>query len=239
MRILIGAPVRQDETTFKLYLDSLKALNTEGLEVEFLFMLHDSEHLKEFLNSTDYVEFFADSAYLKDARTHHWTTENLTDVTLMKNILLVTASDSYDAFFLVDSDLILHPETLQQLAKADKPIVSNVFWTRWQPNTEEMPNAWNYDQYSFLPGELERWKEPGLYPVGMSGACILIKREVIEAGVNYSPIYNVSHSLWEDRAFCIRAACAGFQIYMDTTYPAKHLYRESDVQEVLNSEIPS
>ena len=239
MRILIGAPVRQDETTFKLYLDSLKALNTEGLEVDWFFYLHDSPHLGKYLKGTDYTEFFSDSAYVKNAHTHYWKSENLTDVTLMKNTLLLMAKDEYDAFFLVDSDIILHPETLQQLVKANKPIVSNVFWTKWQPDELEMPNAWNFDHYSFLPGELERWRQPGLYPVGMSGACILIKREVIEAGVNYSPIYNVSHSLWEDRAFCIRAACAGFQIHMDTTYPARHLYRESDVQEVLNSEIPS
>ncbi|OAS21141.1 hypothetical protein [Paenibacillus oryzisoli] len=238
MRILIGAPVRQDEMTFKLYLDSLKALNTEGLEVEFLFLLHGSEHLIKYLEPHQYLGVTPGSEYKRDDITHHWTNENLAAVTYMKNRLLFEAS-AFDAFFLVDSDIILHPETLQQLVKADKPIVSNVFWTKWQPDEAEMPNAWNYDHYSFLPGELERWREPGIYPVGMSGACILIKREVILAGVNYSPIYNVSHSLWEDRAFCIRAACAGFQIYMDTTYPAKHLYRESDIQEVLNSEIPS
>jgi len=58
----------------------------------------------------------------------------------------------------------------------------------------------------------------------------LIHRDVIASGVNYSPLYNVSFSNWEDRAFCIRAAAYGYKIYMDTHYPATHLYREEDVK---------
>lgn len=234
MRILIGAPVRQDETTFRLYLESLKALNTESLEVEWFFFLHNCPDLRQLLKPSQCLCMKSTSAYVKDQNTHHWKQEVLKEVTTMKNMLLErTIEGGHDAFFLVDSDLLLHPETLQQLVKADKPIVSNVFWTRWTPDEPEMPNAWNVDHYGFLPGEIERWRQPGLYRVGMSGACILIRREVIEAGVNYSPIYNVSHSIWEDRAFCIRAACAGFPIFMDTNYPARHLYRDEDVQEVL------
>ena len=45
-RIMIGAPVRQDEETFVKYLESLKKLNTEGLEVDYFFILHNSKNLE-------------------------------------------------------------------------------------------------------------------------------------------------------------------------------------------------
>jgi hypothetical protein len=59
------------------------------------------------------------------------------------------------------------------------------------------------------------------------GACTLISVPALKAGLNFLPINNVS--FWgEDRWFCIRAEALGFPLYIDTHYPAKHLYRESD-----------
>lgn len=74
------------------------------------------------------------------------------------------------------------------------------------------------------------YREKGIFKVGGVGGCNLISRKVIEAGVNYNPIYNLSFSNWEDRAFCIRAAVLGFQIYIDTYYPAIHLYDKKCIQ---------
>lgn len=238
-RILIGGPVRQDETTFRLYLDSLDKLDTSGLHVDLAFILHNCPELESIANQYNrpgrevvVVAKLDDESDYKRSDTHEWKSVNLSTVAQMRNHFLALARH-YDALFMVDSDLLLHPQTLQMLVKADKPIVSNVFWTRWSPNDPEMPNAWMVDNYGFDEGRIEKWREPGLHQVGMTGACTLIRREVIEAGVNYSPIPNVSITTWEDRAFCIRAAVAGFEIWMDTTYPARHLYREEDVKEVL------
>ena len=229
MRILIGAPVRQDHTTFYKYLKALNQLDTTGIKVDFFFILHNSPRLKRFLKPSQLVEFSSDSEYIKNDFTHHWNSSNLTDVTRMKNALLrYTLENRYDYFFLVDSDIILKPQTLKTLLNNKKDICAEVFWTKWTPEQEEMPNAWHSDFYSFLHDEqFQEWKKEGCYRVGMSGACILIKREVILSGVNYSPIYNVSHSQWEDRAFCIRAAVHGYQIFLDTTCPPIHLYRQS------------
>lgn len=240
MRILIAAPVRQNETTFRLYLQSLKALDTTGHDVQWQFILHDSPHLEKFLSKDQFKCFRDDSQYVKNNVSHYWNDECLRSVTTMKNDLFYFCHyGGFDAIFLVDSDLLLHPKTLQQLVSVEKPIVSNVFWTRWQPGEPEMPNAWMADHYGFDSYDrIALWRRPGLYQVGMTGACTLIRREVIERGVNFSPIHNVSFTTWEDRAFCIRAACAGFPIYMDTTYPARHLYRDEDVQEVIRDGNP-
>ncbi len=227
MRILIGAPVRQDHTTFYRYLKALNQLDTAGCTVDFFFILHNSPRLKRFLKPDQYIEFESKTEYKRDQKTHHWTMENLSEVTQMKNFLLsYTLQNNYDYFFLVDSDLILKPETLQRLKSRKKEIIAEVFWTKWKPEGEDMPNAWMFDHYTFSHDyQYREWKRAGLYNVGMSGACILIHRSVIEAGVNYMPIKNVSHSVWEDRAFCIRAAVHGFDIYLDTTCPPEHLYR--------------
>jgi hypothetical protein len=230
-RILIGAPVRQDHTTFYKYLKALNQLDTDGIKVDFFFILHNSPRLKRFLKPNQFVEFESLNEYKRDNHTHHWTNENLKDVAIMKNALLRYVTDNkYDYFFLVDSDLILQPQTLKQLLSREVPIVAEVFWTKWTPDTDEQPNAWMFDYYGFhFDRQYEEFRKHDFFRVGMSGACILIKRNVIDSGVNYSPIHNVSYSLWEDRAFCIRAAVHGWYIYLDTTCPPEHLYRQKPV----------
>jgi hypothetical protein len=58
----------------------------------------------------------------------------------------------------------------------------------------------------------------------------LISRKALSAGVNYSPIQNIRCIEGEDRFFCIRAICNGFKLYIDTHYPALHLYRQADYE---------
>jgi len=78
------------------------------------------------------------------------------------------------------------------------------------------------------------WLEPGLYKVGGTGGLILAKRRVFEAGVGYAPIPNIRKALrGEDRFFCVRAACAGFDIWMDTHVPAIHLFGEKEYNAYL------
>jgi hypothetical protein len=232
MRILIGAPVRQSAEVFKLYLESLNQLERGGHTIDYFFILHNSPELTTYLEPHQYQQCKSDDEYKKDD-THHWTTDNLSAVAQMKNRLLQKAK-AYDFFFLVDSDILLDPKTLVHLINQRKSIIAEVFWTKWKPDEREMPNAWMVDYYTFdTYDRLDEWRKPGLYRVGMSGACILIDKSAIDKGINYTPIYNVSCTIWEDRAFCIRAAVQGLPIYLDTHYPARHLYRREDVDEVL------
>lgn len=234
MKILVGAPVRQDPKIFYQYLEGLRGLIVpEGVELDFCFVLDNSDHLIGMLKSNEYYALYSDEvgneSYVVDEITHHWTNGLVGKIAFIKNALLKKAVEmGYDYFFLVDSDLVLHPLTLVQLIKAQKDLIANVFWTSWQPESPELPNAWDLDHYSFYEGSLEKWRVPGVYQVGMTGACFLISRKVIEAGVSYTKVPNLS--FWgEDRHFCVRAACAGFSIWLETTYPAKHLYRKSDL----------
>lgn len=218
MKILVGAPVNQTTEIFEQYVNTLR--NMEG-EFDLFFILHDSPHLKPLLADDEYVEFNTGTKYTP----HTWTPKNLREVGVMRNMLLDYAkANNYDYFFSVDSDQLVHKNTLQHLLSLDKDIVGEVIWTKWKEDEDEMPNAWMSDFYEFGNFPIQLLRTPGVYKVGMMGGCYLIKRDVLQAGVNYTPIYNISYTAWEDRAFFVRAAVHGFDCYLDTNYPITHLY---------------
>lgn len=227
MRILIGCPLRQKKNILEKYLKSLNEIDVDGIEVDKYFILHNSPELKSYFKDSEYEEYYSENEYTKTENTHIWKEENLKDVVIMKNKLIQKVlQGNYDYFFLVDSDILLKIETLKHLLNQKKDIISEVFWTKWHIEKQSEPNAWTHDFYNFDDLEkIKLWRTKGVYEVGYTGACILIHRKVLEAGVNYTPIKNITFSIWEDRAFCIRAMVHGFQIYLDTHYPAFHLYR--------------
>jgi hypothetical protein len=232
MKILIAAPVRQDEETFKLYLESLNKLEIpENVTVGRFFIFHNSKNLIPFVDCS-YGILETKDEYPRDVKTHIWTDKNVNNIVRMKNTIATYALKyGYDYIFMVDTDLILHPKTLISLLNAQKDIVAEIFWTKWTPDGNSLPNCWMFDSYDGVTDEnLEIWTKPGIYKVGMTGACILIHRKVFEAGVNYNDVYNISYS-GEDRFFGIRAACAGFELWVDTNYPCIHLYRLSELEK--------
>lgn len=231
MKILIAAPVYQKEHIFIEYLKGLDGLvYPQEWQVDRMFILHNCPELEPLIKGkADYLHYATMEKYQTDDFTHRWSDLLIATVAAMKNEIIKTAlSRGYDYLFLVDSDLVLHPLTLMQLWQADKDIIAECFWTRWQPDTKEMPNAWNFNNYEFYNERvIATWKEPGVYRVGMTGACTLIRRKVLEAGVNFDKVYNLN--FWgEDRHFCVRAAAYGFDIWLDTHCPPAHLYREAE-----------
>ena len=232
VRILIGSPVRTDVDTFRCYLESLSNLKIpEGAFVKHLFLIHDSPELYPLVASDEYFPWDCDETYKVDEHTHHWTPSLVSEVGKMRQWLLEYArSMEYDYYFMVDSDLILHPDTLCHLISQKKDLISELFWTRWTPDGDLLPNAWDFDAYKFNSAErLLEFSKAGVYKIGMAGACFLMSKKAIMSKVSYKPIYNVS--FWgEDRAFCVRAACEGLDIWLDTHYPCRHLYRRADTE---------
>lgn len=233
-RVLIGAPVRQKPHIFGAYLASLdRLIIPDGVEVDRYFILHGCPELEPTLRPSDGRRLVtATDAYEVDGATHEWRTSNFMAVASMRNALLEQArAGGYDYLWMVDSDLILQPQTLAVLLSRKREIVSEIFWTRWTPDSEPGPNCWDYDFCSYGDGGIYRYKTVGIHRTGGTGACILISRDVLEHKcINYAPLYNVSFSGWEDRAFCIRAVAHGYKLWVDTTCPALHLYRETDYQ---------
>ncbi|MEK3750947.1 glycosyltransferase [Paenibacillus sp. FSL E2-8871] len=257
VRVLIGSPIHQKPMVLKEFLNSLLRLNIADIELDFhLVDDNDDEEssrlLLEFQSMGDHIYLQSSGfhdAYIRNDTTHFWNTNLVWKVANFKNLMINRAQTlNYDYLFLIDSDLILHPDTLRHLIGTNKDIISEVFWTQWQPETMFQPQVWMHDEYNqweLLPGEklqpeeinrrfhefIAKMRIPGIYEVGGLGACTLISQHAIKAGVSYNQIRNISY--WgEDRHFCIRAAALGIPLFVDTHYPALHLYRDSDLSKV-------
>lgn len=255
--MLIASPVQQQPTILALFLASLKRLHADQLELSYFFIddntdVTSSLLLEQFAVAREGVTIIrSDSSdspdvYVRTDTTHCWSEQLIWKVAYFKNRIIEHALErQFDYVFLLDSDLLLHARTLEQLVSDDKDIVSEIFWTRWQPDARPQPQVWLHDEY----GQWERGRgeklsdeeiavrleqfyakisEPGVYEVGGLGACTLLSRRALEAGVHFGPISNLT--FWgEDRHFCIRAAALGLRLFVDTHYPAYHIYRSADL----------
>ena len=257
IRILIGSPIHQKPNILKEFLLSLKSLNQEDMEVYYYFIddnidKESSKMLSEFAMGDDKTIIkksgYSDQ-YIRNEETHIWKEDLIWKVANFKNhIIQYARKNDFDCLFFVDSDLILHPNTLQQLISTGKDIVSEIFWTKWNQGDIELPQVWMYDtyiQYQVFRGEqlskheayerhmdfLNRLRNTGIYEVGGLGACTLISKYALDKGVNFKEITNLSF-VGEDRHFCIRATALGFKLYVDTHYPAYHIYRQTDLAGV-------
>lgn len=235
MRILITAPLRQQRKIFKEHQDALDRLAIpDGVTVDRYYVVNDCPRIISDLRDCTYDVINTGDTYLKSAEGHTWTMENVTKMSMLRDITIARMlQGGYDYWFSVDTDVVMDTQTLRWLLKADKDIVSEVFWSK--TGDVLWCNAWMYDTYD-TDGQLDVWKHPGLYRVGMTGACTLVKRRVFESGVRYEQIPNVRKAFYgEDRHFCVRAACAGFECWLDTHVPATHLYNEHDYKAYMEA----
>lgn len=260
-RVLIGSPVRQAADILNPFLTSLERIDAKRHSADFLF-IDDNEspeaslELAAFQSRTMgrrsvliWPSQEPSVPYRCNEVTHEWNETLVWRVAAMKDRIITHAkTHDYDYLFLIDSDVLVSPDTIDRLLTAEKDIICNIFWTSWQPGTIEMPQVWLQDVYSLvqkgrseslsdeeanrrLHSFLQQLREPGIYEVGGLGACTLISRQAIRAGVRFAEIRNVS--FWgEDRHFCIRAAALGFPLFVDTRRPAYHIYRPSNLQGV-------
>jgi cellulose synthase/poly-beta-1,6-N-acetylglucosamine synthase-like glycosyltransferase len=259
-RVLVGSPIRQKPMILKEFLQSLTELNTELFEISYFFIddNDNSESIQILNNFLDHnrthciiarPSIAMNDIYICDEKTHYWPEQTIWKVAAFKDTIIDwTLKNTYDYLFLVDSDIVLHPQTINQLIKANKDIVSNIFWTMWQPDTPKLPQVWLSDEYTqfqvsryeHLTSEIVNQRKqdflqlmltPGTHEVGGLGACTLISKNALAKGVNFKKIKNIT--FWgEDRHFCVRAAALGIELFVDTHYPAYHIYRETNLSGV-------
>ncbi|MDQ0270597.1 glycosyltransferase family 2 protein [Cytobacillus purgationiresistens] len=256
-RVLIGSPIHQGPVILQEFLCSLRNIERSEIEIGYFFIDDNddalsSQILREFAKENENVTLLVSGqkdTYFKNDTTHFWNEHLIWKVAKYKNTIINQAVyEQYDYLFLVDSDLLLHPLTIKQLLAAGKDIVSEIFWTAWQDDSMSQPQVWLRDEYTQHEqgrGEeltyeeasdryyqfISRMKTPGLYEVGGLGACTLISRRAMDAGVDFSQIKNLS--FWgEDRHFCVRAAALGFSLFVDTHFPAYHIYRSPDLNGI-------
>ena len=231
-KILITAPLRQDPDVFEAYQSGLDALEVpEGFQVDRYFVVNDCPEVISHIRDAEYEIVNTGEEYEKTHNDHLWTLQLMWKMGELRNRTIRRMLDGgYDFWLSIDTDIVVDPWTLYRLLAADKDIVSEIFWTQ-APNGQYWCNAWDEDQYS---KPREEWHKPGLYRCGMTGALTLVRRAVFEAGVSYEKIPNINTALrGEDRHFCVRAACAGFELWIDTHCPARHLYTRRLYEEFM------
>lgn len=260
-KILVGSPIKQKPAILKEFLESLNNLNKQEYTLDYYF-IDDNDIAESTQKLADFEKTCGSKCFIFKPEnnvitvkyecndvTHYWKDELIWKVAAFKDKVIDYAKEqNYDYLFLIDSDIVLHPKTITKLIAANKDIVSNIFWTSWQPGTMEQPQVWLFDEYTqhpVLPGSKlsseEAYKQtlefyaklrnPGTYQVGGLGACTLISQNALQKGVNFKKISNVT--FWgEDRHFCVRAVALGLDLFVDTHYPAYHIYREANLEGV-------
>ena len=263
IRILVGSPVRQKPEILRQFLSGFTEADTQGLTLSFFFVDDNTDGassalLRDFAQGRDCViqagsellsQTVADS-YASDGATHTWDNSAIEKIAAYKDYIIEYAiANAYDYLLFVDSDIVIDRRMILHLLSRNKEIVSNVFWTQWQPNWELEPQCFwipspgkqNNSPFAHsTPAEVLRQRRkdffammrvPGIYQVDGLGACTLIKRSALEKGVRFRSIPNLS-LLGEDRHFCIRAGVLDIPLYFDTVYPAYHIYREAYLNRV-------
>ena len=262
-RILVGSPVRQKHQILEQFLLGLEEVDKTGFALSYYFVddnvdpgssamleafakKHDAL-IKKGSELTDLDSF---SKYVSDEITHLWDPTTIRKVAYFKDSIIEYAVENkFDYLFFVDSDIVVDKRTIQQLASRNVDIISNVFWTQWQPNWELEPQcfwmpALNVQSVKpFAPPisreesrQLQRnffakMRIPGMYKVDGLGACTLISWDALAKGARFKEIPNLA-LLGEDRHFCVRAGALGYTLYFDTVYPVYHIYREEYLNRV-------
>ena len=250
MRVLIASPVKQSPPVLEAFLHGLGRLRL-GIAAQAEILLVDDN---DDAQSARLLRRFAEPgpagmevrvttppsdapqstrvAYRRSLAGHFWNRGAVSRIgAIRQDILEYARLGEYDALLMIDSDLVLRPETLEVLLATGKDIVAEVFWTAWSPGAPPGPNVWDTDEAVVSPATIDMLGQPGLYRVGGLGACTCIRRRALATPIGYAPLYNVSW--WgEDRHFCIRAVALGFELWADTHCPPLHLYRDSDVARV-------
>ena len=255
-KVLIASPIRQKSNVLNEFLIGLEELEKGDNHSAFYFVDDNADEkssdlLKEFANRNDTVIVKGSDLFQTDDNYdgHNWKLETLAKVTTYKNTIIKYCLDKgFDYLFIVDSDIILDKRSLLQLLSDKVDIVSNVFWNQWKkngmmtaqcfwiPDIYLQESSWNTlrsfeESHKIRLQMYKQLRKPGLYTVDGLGACTLISRRALESGVNFTPIYNLK-LLGEDRPFCIRAGALGFELHMDTHYPAYHCCREEFLDRV-------
>lgn len=256
-RVLIGSPIYQKDNILCEFLKSLKEIYKDNFIVDYYFIddnIDDNSSilLKKFSveGSKVYIEkSIYNDVYNKDSKIHHWDIKLIDKVAKFKdNIISFAKENQYDYLFLIDSDIVINKYTIEHLMRTNKDIISEIFWTKWTPDSIELPQVWLEDQYTHYVSNgkeqmtdeekhlsiydfISTLRKPGIYRIGGLGACTLISLAAIKRGVSFKKINNISF-IGEDRDFCVRAEALGIKLFVDTNYPAFHIYRESDLENL-------
>lgn len=237
--VLIGTPIRQKPTILREFLQSLELLENQNCEINYLFIDDNVEEesksiLKDFCFKHESKCLVIASEqdneiYEVNETSHVWNEKLINKISEFKDkIIEFSKENHFDYLFLLDSDLILHPKTLDQLIRANKDIISTIFWTDWERGNLLLPQVVSLKEKGEYFSFLLKMRTPGVHPVDVLGGCTLMSKNALAKDLSFKKMKTISH--WqEDYHFSVRASSLGLSLYVDTHYPAFHIYRESEL----------
>jgi len=238
-KILLFSSLKKPKEVINATITSWLELKTDE-KFSFDILVHDDNYDS---NSSHLITSFAENSKLSIANfevtkkdsyegDHRWNLEQIDRISEIKNKGIEYAlANNYDFLFLVDADLVLHPKTLLSLLFAQKDFIFEIFWTQFYGESYYKPNAWDFHSWGYYNEEtILQLSEPGIYRIGGGGACSLLSKEILEKGLNFNRIQSLKYN-GEDRHFCSRAQALGYEIFVDTHYPAYHIFHVSQVEE--------
>jgi hypothetical protein len=181
--------------------------------------------------------------------THMWSHTAMNRVGAIKDKVLEFARvNRAEAVWLVDADLICDPMTLTSLWSVPEPVVSGVYWTAWSkvpaehPPVHSGPQVWLQHPYGLAGRGMEEWEfrrrliDRQLTEVGGLGACTLIRREALVAGVSFAPwpgntLEGIGQG--EDRHFCMRASALHLRLMADPWPDIFHIYHRPEDEALI------
>jgi hypothetical protein len=241
--VVLFTSVRRHPSIFNLILRNIQSISTKQLNLKYWFyddndMPETSEMLHSFVSANTTTSYLFPKletpkiVFNQTENNHEWNASLVDRITRIKNMAIMAFKESdAQALFLFDSDIIFNPNTIEYIFSLNFNIVSEIFWTQFTLNSPFLPNVWDYQTYKHeTPESILRLRMPGIYKVGGLGGCVMLRKRPLDNGLDYTRIPNEQY--WgEDRHFSVRAVCLGYQLIVDSHYPAYHVYRLSQVQD--------
>jgi len=220
MAIMIGCPIQGREYVIDRYLTSLYNLEFDKSVLHVVFLVNGPDIEETLKKIWRFKSKFGHEYHKFDVKIlkHDYADRRSGDrqyatIAEIRNKWLELRNDEDEYVFSIDSDVLVPPHALIQLLSHNKLIISASV-----KNYEcEFFSVYNYR------GPIENGLEVleptgGLIEVGMTGACYLIHKDVLNRGVNYG-----FHEKGEDIYFCEKARKMGFQIFADTGLITEHI----------------
>lgn len=269
-RILVGVPVRKPPEVLQQLIATL-AWQRLRVPVDLTFLFTPNFGAEPFRDAALALlqaaplphvlvwpnEVAPEGDYGERAETRQWSPAAFGRMAALKNRILQYALDQhFDFVWLLDADVLCDPGTLQSLLDSANherwrlnenvalPIVSGVYWTRWQrPNADSAqavhagPQVWLTHPYGlqgrgWTEGQFRRaLVKRGRLTVGGLGACTLIPVGVLRHGVSFAHHEGLAPgpmSEGEDRHFCAWATEKHVQLVADAWPDIYHAYHPQE-----------
>lgn len=237
-KILFFSSICKSRAILEISLPSYLKFQKDNFDIDFLFYDDNIEQ-----SASDYLKGFCQinpNCFLlppipinqSDYQDHNWNPSRIDRIIVIKNSAIqYSLKNNYDYLFLVDADLVLHPNTLTHLVGQNQHFIFTVFWTLFFGAAYHKPNAWDFHSWVYKGTEtILKLSKKGTYIVGGGGACTLISNEVLKKGLTFDRLPSLDFQ-GEDRHFCTRAQALGYDVMVDTNYPAYHIFMEDQCEE--------